>query len=134
MRAVAAIDAALPYVASLGQEVAKATAAAAGKSIWEWIKGRLTSGHGKEAVEDLEKTPGDGASRKIAEGVLAKFLQSDPAALAELAQLLDKAGVTSAVQTAIVTGDRNNVVQNAGPGSVTINAGAARAGKPPKAR
>ena len=85
-------------------------------------------------MENLEKDPGDADNRKVAEGLLSKFLKSDPAALAELAHLLDKAGVTSATQIANVRGDGNIVAQNAGPGSVTINAGAARAGRPPKAR
>jgi hypothetical protein len=131
-RAVAAIDAALPYISSLGKELAKSVATAAGKSIWEWIKGRLTSASAKEAVEDLEKAPGDAANRKIAEGQLAKYLTSNPSALAELAQLLDKAGVTSATQT--VTGNNNNVVQNTGSGDVTITSGPARTGRPPKGR
>ena len=40
---VAAIAAALPYVVELGKEAAKSAAGAAGKSVWEWVKGKLTS-------------------------------------------------------------------------------------------
>jgi esterase/lipase superfamily enzyme len=86
MCAVSAVDAALPYVASLGHEVAQD--AAAGKSIWEWIRGRLTSGIGKAALEELEQHPDDADSRKMAVIALSKFLKSDPAALVELAQLI----------------------------------------------
>ena len=40
---LAAIAAALPYVVELGKEAAKSAAGAAGKSVWEWVKGKLTS-------------------------------------------------------------------------------------------
>lgn len=129
MLAVAAIYAALPYVECLGREVAKSAAAAGGKWAWEWIKGRLTTPIGREALDALEKSPDDAANRKIVEGVLTKLLQSDPAALAELAHLLDKTGTTSAAQKTAVRGDGNIVTQTAGSGTVTINASPARVGK-----
>ena len=140
-RALEAIDVALPYVAMLGQEVAvlgreaaKSAAAVAGKAIWDWIAGRLTSAAGKEAVTDLEKAPGYADNRKAAEAALSKFLKNNPDAFAELGQLLEKAGVTttSATQTANAVGNGNKVVQVAGSGN-NVNIGATRAGKPPKA-
>jgi hypothetical protein len=140
--AMAAVEAALPYVTELGKAAAKSTAAAAGKSAWEWIKGKLTSAGGKEAVADLESAPGDADNRKAAEAALAKFLKSDPGALTELAQLLEKAGVMLTAQsanvgrdgnTANVDGDGNIVPQNSGSGSVSVNIGPARTGRSSKA-
>jgi hypothetical protein len=114
--AMAAIEAALPYIAELGKAAAKSSATAAGKSAWEWIKGKLTSVSGKEAVTDLEHAL-DVDNRKAAEATLSKFLKSDPGALAELAQLLEKAGGKSTVQTANVRGDGNIVGQVTGSGN-----------------
>ncbi len=132
--AVAAITAALPYVVALGKEAAKGAAGAAGKSVWEWVKGKLTSAAGKEAVEGLEKAPDDVDYRKMAEAALSKLLKSDPGALSELVQLLDKAGITSTVLTANVIGNENIVGQVSGSGNtVSINRGPTPPARPSKA-
>jgi hypothetical protein len=132
--AAAAITAALPYVAALGKEAAKSAAGAAGKSVWQWVKGKLTSPAGTEAVKDLESAPDDADNRKAAEAALSKLLKADPGALAELAQVLERAGVTSTVQTANVVGDDNIVGQASGSGNtVSINKGPASPAKPSKA-
>jgi hypothetical protein len=133
--AAAAIAAALPYVVTLGKEAAKGAAGAAGKSVWEWVKGKLTSAAGQEAVKDLEKTPDDADNRKAAEAALSKFLKADPGALSELAQLLEKAGIISTAQTTNVVGDDNIVGQVSGSGNtVSINRGSTPPAKPSKAR
>jgi hypothetical protein len=122
--AVAAITAALPYVVALGKEAAKGAAGAAGKSVWEWVTGKLTSAAGTEAVKDLEKAPDDADNRKAAEAALSKLLKADPGALSELAQLLEKAGVTSTVLSANIVGDGNIFGQVSGSGNrVSINKG-----------
>ena len=132
--AAAAIAAALPYVVALGKEAAKGAAGAAGKSVWEWVKGKLTSPAGTEAVKDLENAPDDADNRKAAEAALSKLLKADPGALSELAQLLEKAGVTSTVQTANVVGDGSIVGQVSGSGNtVSINRGPTPPVKPSKA-
>jgi hypothetical protein len=132
--AAAAIAAALPYVVALGKEAAKSAAGEAGKSVWQWVKGKLTSAAGKEAVNDLENAPDDADNRKAAEAALSKLLKADPGALAEFAQLLEKAGVTSTVQTANVVGDGNIVGQVSGSGNtVSINKGTTSPAKPSKA-
>lgn len=129
--AATALAAALPYVAAIGKEAAKSAAGAAGKSIWEWVKGKLTSEAGKEALQDLEKGPEDSDNRKAAEAALSKLLKSNPATLSELAQLLETAGAASTAQTANVVGDENIVTQAAGSGiSVSVNRGPSRTGKP----
>src|SRR6266436_4081606 len=131
--AMAAIAAALPYVVALGKEAAKGAAGAAGKSVWEWVKGKLTSPAGTEAVKDLENAPDDADNRKAAEAALSKLLKADPGALSELAQLLEKAGVTSTTLTANVVGNENIVGQVSGSGTVSINRGPTPPAKPPKA-
>jgi hypothetical protein len=131
--AAAAIAAALPYVTALGKKAADAAAGAAGKSIWEWIKGKLTSEAGKEVVTDLGNAPTDVDNRKAAEAALSKFLKSDPNALAELTTLLERAGVTSTTLSANVTGNENVVAQGSGSGiSIAINKGSARPAAPAK--
>src|SRR6266849_1297474 len=57
--AATAIAATLPYITALGKEAAESAASAAGKSIWEWVKGKLTSAAGQEVVEDLQSGPED---------------------------------------------------------------------------
>jgi hypothetical protein len=132
--AASAITAALPYVVALGKEAGKSAAGAAGKSVWEWVKGKLTSAAGKEAVKDLEDGPDDADNRKAAEAALSKLLKADSGALAELAQLLEKAGITSTVQTADVRGDGNIVGQVSGSGNtVSINRGPTPPVEPSKA-
>src|ERR1700730_7803817 len=131
--AVTAITAALPYVATLGKEAAKSAAGAAGKSVWEWVKGKLTSEAGKEVVKDLENTPHDADNRKAAEAALSKLLKSDPGTLSELAQLLEKAGVTT-VLTANVVGD-GIVNQASGSGiTISVNKGPAPPGRSSNAK
>jgi hypothetical protein len=131
--AAAAIVAATSYLAELGKEAAKSAAGAAGKSAWEWIKGKLTSATGQAAVADLETMPDDTDNQSIATAALAKFLKSDAGALAELAQLLENAGGASATLTVNVYGDSNILAQNMGAGSVSINAAPAGPRRPPKA-
>src|ERR1700730_3281903 len=121
--AVTAITAALPYVAALGKEAAKSAAGAVGKSVWEWVKGKLKSEAGKEGANNVENAPHDADNRKSAEAALSKLLKSDPGALSELAQLLEKAGVTSTALTANIVGNENIVGQVSGSGSVSINRG-----------
>jgi len=131
--AAAAIAAAIPYIVALGKEAAKGAAGAAGKSVWEWVKGKLTSAAGTEAVTDLENAPHDAVNRTAAEAALSKLLRADPGALSELAQLLDKAGITSTVLTANVIGNENIVGQVSGSGTVSINRGPTPPVKPSKA-
>jgi hypothetical protein len=50
--AAAAIGAASSYLVALGKEAAKSAAGEAGKSVWQWLKGKLTSPDGKAAAEE----------------------------------------------------------------------------------
>jgi hypothetical protein len=112
-----AMTIAKPYVAALG----KGAATAAGKSVWNWVKGKMTTETGKLAIKDLESGPDDIANQMAVQAALIKLLRSEPSALSELTQLLDKVGTTSATLSVLVTGDRNNVGQVAGSGIVSIS-------------
>lgn len=59
----------------------------------------------------MESSLEDPDNRKIAEATLSKLLKSDPSVLSELAQLLERAGATSATMTANIVGKRNIVGQ-----------------------
>lgn len=117
--AAAAVGFVAPYLAELGEDAAKAAAAGVGKSAWDWIKGRLTSAAGKEAVADLESAPGEALNRRSLEVALAKYLTAEPASAADLAKLLEAAGVSAASQTMNTVGDGNASVQ-AAASTVTI--------------
>jgi hypothetical protein len=119
--ALVAVDVVIPYIASLGKEAAKSAADETGKSVWQWLKAKLTSEGGKEAVNDLEIAPNDADNRKAAEAALSKFLKTDPSALVELSQLLEKAGVATMTVTTNVVGNENMVGQVVGSGTVSIN-------------
>jgi hypothetical protein len=128
--ATAAISAALPYLASFGKEVAKGIAGGAGKSIWDWVKSKLSSPAGEEVIKNLESDPKDEDSRKMVEAALARYLRSDKNALGELAELLKEAGLTTGAQTATVVGDSNITNQAAGSG-ISISIGPANAASVP---
>jgi hypothetical protein len=97
------------------------------KSVWDWVKGKLTSEAGKEVVKDLESGPEDSDNRKAAEAALSKVLKSDSSLQPELALLLEKVGATSTTMTANVVGNENIVGQASHSASVAINtAGATR--------
>jgi hypothetical protein len=118
--AVTAIAAAVPYIVALGQEAAKSAAGEVGKSIWEWVKGKLTSAAGQQVVKDLEAAPDDTDNRKAAELALSKLLRSDPNAHTELAQMLDKANARLAALSATAIGNENIIAQVSGSGTVSI--------------
>ena len=48
--AAAAVAFVTPYLIDFGKGAAKEVASGAGKSVWSWIKGKLTSPAGAEAV------------------------------------------------------------------------------------
>jgi hypothetical protein len=118
--AATALAAATPYLIELGKDAAKAVASGAGKSVWDWIKGKLTSPAGQEVVAELEKAPAESLNVKAVEVALAKLLKAEPASLEELTKLLQSAGVSIASQSATIVGDNNAVGQASGGSSVTI--------------
>jgi hypothetical protein len=119
--ATAAVALATPYLIEFLKDAAKGAASGAGKSAWDWIKGRLTTAAGQEATTDLETKPDDGANVKAVEAALTKYLgAADPAVIAELAKLVQSAGVSLASQNADIVGGGNKVGQASGGSSVNI--------------
>jgi len=122
--AMMAIGAALPYLAAVD---AKSAVGATGKTVWEWMKGKLSSDAGKEVMKDLENSPEDGDNRRATEAALSKFLRSDRVACFELDKLLEIRGAASTLLIANFVGDKNILGHVAGSGTVSI----ARGGTPP---
>jgi hypothetical protein len=118
--AATAIAAALPYLVTVVKEGAKGAAGAAGKSVWDWVRAKLTSEAGKEVVKDLECGPEDSDNRKAAEATLSKLLKSDLSLQSELARLLEKPDATSTTITANVVGNENILGQASDSASVAI--------------
>jgi hypothetical protein len=124
--AATALAAALPYLVTLGKEAAKGAAGAAGKSVWGWITGKLTSEAGKEVVRDIESDPNDADSRKALEATLSKYLRSDTAAQHELRSLLTQAGAISVHGDINVTAMQGSVAAGGSIIGSTISTGTSK--------
>ena len=118
--AAAAVAFVTPYLLDFGKDAAKEAASDAGKSVWSWIKGKLTSPAGAEAVADVESAPEKPENAQALQAALTKALTKDPAAAAALADLLKTHGASLSTQTANVVGDSNKVGQASDGSSVTI--------------
>ena len=119
--AAAAVSFVTPYLLDLGKDADKVAASDAGKSVWSWIKGKLTSPAGAEAVADIESAPDKPENAQALQAALTKALTREPAAAAALVDLLKASGVSLSTQTANVIGDSNKIGQASGGSSVTIN-------------
>lgn len=109
-----------PYLLDFGKDASKEVAADAGKSVWSWIKGKLTSPAGEEAISDLESAPNKQENSQALQAALAKALKKDPDAAAALADLLKSHGAALTLATSI-TGSDNIVGQATGGSSVNIS-------------
>jgi hypothetical protein len=118
--AAAAVSFVTPYLLDLGKEAAKSAAKESGKSVWDWIKGKLTSAAGAEAVGDAERDPKDPTNAQALQAALTKALDADPDAAKALEDLLKKSGASLSSQTSNVVGDNNKVGQASGGSSVNI--------------
>jgi len=119
--AAATVSFVTPYLLDFGKDAAKEAAESTGKSIWSWIKGKLTSPAGAEAVADVESAPDKPENAQALQAALTKALAKDPAAAEALAKLLSEHGVSLSTQTANVIGDGNKVGQASDGSSVTIS-------------
>jgi hypothetical protein len=119
--AAAAVSFVTPYLLDLGKEAAKSAAGESGKSVWSWIKGKLTSPAGAEAVSDAESDPKDPTNAQALQVALTKALKADPDAAKALENLLKTSGASLSSQSATVTGDANKVGQASGGSSVNIS-------------
>jgi hypothetical protein len=105
----AALAVALPYLLALGKEAAKGAAGEAGKSVWSWMKGKLTTDAGKQAVKDLENDPNDADNQKLLEATLSKHLRGNPNAATELTSLLQQVGAISLQGDVTVTATHGGI-------------------------
>jgi hypothetical protein len=109
-----------PFLVQFGADAAKEVASSAGKLVWDWIKGKLTSPAGQEAVAEFERAPTGAGHKQMLEGALTKALANDPEALAALTKLLGEQGVAVSTQTANVIGDSNKTAQASHGSTVNI--------------
>jgi len=119
--AAAAISFVSPYLIRVGKDAVKRAAEESGKLVWDWIKGKLTSPAGAEAVADAEKAPEKPENAQALQAALIKVLTKEPDAADALAKLLQSHGAVLSTQTANVTGDSNKLGQASGGSSVTIS-------------
>jgi hypothetical protein len=119
--AAAAVSFVTPYLLDLGKEAAKSAAGESGKSVWAWIKGKLVSPAGAEAVGDAERDPKDPTNAQALQVALTKALKADAGAAKALEDLLKTSGASLSSQTANVLGDNNKVGQASGGSSVNIS-------------
>ena len=117
----AAISLVTPYLVRFGTSVASSAAEDAGKSVWEWIKGKLTSPAGVEAVADAETAPEKSENKQALQAALTKFLVKEPDAANRLAELLQGNAASISGQTAITTGDNNKTGQASGGSTVNVS-------------
>jgi hypothetical protein len=118
--AAAAVSFVTPYLLDLGKEATKSAAKESGKSVWDWIKGKLTGPAAVEAVSDAERDPSDPTNAQALQAALTKALKTNPEAAKALEDLLKKSGASLSSQTANVVGDGNKVGQASGGSSVNI--------------
>jgi len=118
--AAAAVSFVTPYLVALGKEAAKSAAGESGKSVWDWVKGKLVSPAGAEAVSDAERDPKDPTNAQALQLALTKALKADPDAAKTLETMLKQAGASISAQTANVFGDSNKVGLASGGSSVNI--------------
>src|SRR4051794_7756650 len=119
--AAAALAAVTPYLLGLGKVAAEESAKSLGKSVIDWIKDRLSSAAGKEAVADLEQAPDAPENQQAVQAALVKALTKDPEAKAALQTLLASAPGGVGGQIAHVQGSGNKVGQADRGSSVNIS-------------
>src|SRR5271165_4929431 len=119
--AAAAVSFVTPYLLDFAKKLGSDAASEGGKSVWGWIKGKLTSPAGAEAVGDAERDPKDSANAQALQAALTKALKADPDAAKALEALLKTSGASLSSQNATVIGDGNKVGQASGGSSVNIS-------------
>ncbi len=119
--AAAAVSFVTPYLLDFGKGAAKEVASGAGKSVWDWIKGKLTGPAGAEAVADAESAPDKPENAQALQAALTKALTKDPGSVEALAKLLKDNGVSLSSQTLNVTGSNNKTGQADRGSSVNIS-------------
>jgi hypothetical protein len=99
--------------------VKELTAGAIGgaKSVYGWLKERLSGAGGPEAIAELEQAPTDADNQAVLAGHLRKLLKASPALADELKTLLPAQAQASITQIANVSGAGARVAQVTGSGN-----------------
>jgi hypothetical protein len=108
-----AIEVVWPIVAAGGVTMAVGGARKAGADVFDWLKRKLVTPAGVEALNEAEQAPSSDTNREILTLRVQKLLEQDESARKELEQLLP-AGVW---QSDVIVGDGNISVKVAGSGS-----------------
>ena len=109
--AVTAVSVVGGYLLKLGDAAAQEGAKTAAKPVFDWIKSKLTSAAGKEAVDKFERGPDKAGPKLGFQGQLLTWLEENPDAAVELQKLLAAAPGGGGGQTANFTGSGNKVNQ-----------------------
>ncbi len=119
--AAAAVSFVTPYLLDFAKNLGSDAASEGSKSVWAWIKNKLVSPAGAEAVGDAERDPKDSANAQALQAALTKALKADPDAAKALEDLLKTSGASASSQTATVAGNANKVGQASGGSSINIS-------------
>jgi len=117
--AATAVAAVAAYLLKLGDAAVVESAKTGGKAAFDWIKAKLTSAAGQEAVADFEATPAAPENAQALQAALVKALAKDPEAATALAKLLADAPRGSGGQSANVFGHGGKVTQISGSHNTT---------------
>ena len=128
--AAAAVSFVTPYLLDFAKNLGTDAASEGSKSVWAWIKGKLASPAGAEAVGDAERDPKDPANALALQAALTKALKADPVAAKALEDLLETSGASLSSQSMNFVGDGNVGGQASGHSNVSINVD--RPGSSPK--
>jgi hypothetical protein len=104
-------------VGAAAKEVA-AGAVSGAKAVYVWIRGKLTSPGGQEAVTHLEQAPDASENQDALRAALVKLLKANPTLAEELKGLLPAEAQANITQIANVSGAGARVAQVAGSGNV----------------
>ena len=87
--AVAAVAVVTPYLIASAEGAANDPTPDAGRSVWNWVKARLTSGADRAAVVEAEAAPAIAQNAQALQAALTTVLRKDSAAAVTLAKLLN---------------------------------------------
>jgi hypothetical protein len=118
--AAAAVAFVTPYLIDFAKNLGSDVASEGSKSVWGWIKGKLTSAAGAEAVGKIESVPTDSHNVEVLQNQLIMALKADPDAAKAFADLLKTSGASLPSHSVNITGSNNKVGQANGGSSVTI--------------
>ncbi len=116
--ASSSVAAIVPLLQKAVEKGAEEIGKSAASGLLAKLKGRLSGGGAKEALEDLASAPADSAAQGAFNMRLRKALAADPDLVDFLKQWIEESRSTAGIsQTANVPGVHNKVTQIAGSGN-----------------